>query len=135
MTLRVAVVGPCASGKSALVEALHEAGFEARHVVQEHSYVPAMWQRVSRPDILIYLDVDYPSAKARRPYIDWGPQRLADQAQRLAHARKHCHLYIDTSPLTREQVRDRVLCFVKSFEEVAGKQPDGEQPGGGRSAE
>lgn len=115
MTLRIAVVGPCVSGKSELVAALRQAGYEARHVAQEHSYVPAMWQRISQPDTLIYLDVDYEAAKARRPHIDWGPERLQEQAQRLAHAREHCDLYIDTSRLTREEVRNRVLQFVEAI--------------------
>jgi len=116
MSLRVAIVGPCVSGKSELVNALREAGYEARHVVQEHSYVPAMWQRISKPDVLIYLDVDYATAKMRRPYIDWGPERLQEQAARLAHARKHCHLYVQTSDLTREDVRCRALRFLEEWE-------------------
>jgi hypothetical protein len=110
--LRVAVVGPCVSGKSELVRALRAAGFEARHVVQEHSYVPTMWQRMANPDVLIYLDVDYATAKLRRPHIDWGPERLEVQASRLAHARRHCDLYIDTRTLSREEVQKRVLAFL-----------------------
>ncbi|HZD10794.1 MAG TPA: hypothetical protein VE553_05570 [Candidatus Binatia bacterium] len=113
---RIAVVGPCVSGKSELVGALREAGFEARHVAQEHSYVPEMWQRISRPDVLIYLDVDYATAKARRPYIDWGPERLREQAQRLAHARSHCQLYIDTSSISRQEVREKVFEFLEGLE-------------------
>lgn len=111
-SLRVAVVGPCVSGKSELVEALRGAGYEARHVVQEHSYVPSMWQQMSHPDVLVYLDVDYAAVKARRPRIDWGPERLEQQAVRLAHARRHCDLYVDTSGLSREQVREQVLDFL-----------------------
>lgn len=116
MSLRVAVVGPCVSGKSELVGALREAGYEARHVAQEHSYAPSMWQRISKPDLLIFLDVDYEAAKKRRPRINWGPERLEEQAVRLAHAREHCDLYVDTSNLSREAVRDRVLRFVRELE-------------------
>ncbi len=115
MSLRVAVVGPCVAGKSELVGALRAAGYEARHVVQEHSYVPAMWQRIAKPDLLVFLDVDYATAKKRRPRIDWGPARLAEQVQRLAHAREHCDLYIDTSDLTREEVRERVFRFLETL--------------------
>ena len=114
-SLRVAVVGPCVSGKSRLVEALRAAGYEARHVAQEHSYVPAMWQRISRPDVLVFLDVDYASALARRPHITWGPERLEEQAKRLAHARKHCDLYVDTSELNLEEVRDQVLDHLREL--------------------
>lgn len=110
---RLAIVGPCVSGKSELVNALRDAGYEARHVAQEHSYVPEMWQRMARPDVLIYLDVDYATAKARRPRIDWGPERLEEQAEKLAHARQHCDLYIDTSTLSRHEVRRRVFRFLE----------------------
>lgn len=113
--LRVAVVGPCVSGKSELVQALRQAGYEVRHVAQEHSYVPSMWQRISRPDVLVYLDVNYGAALARRPYIDWGPERLQKQAQRLSHARQECDLYVDTSPLSIGQVRRRVMRFLEEF--------------------
>ncbi|HSM58021.1 MAG TPA: hypothetical protein VK879_17835 [Candidatus Sulfomarinibacteraceae bacterium] len=114
--LRVAVVGPCVSGKTELVTALRESGYEARHVAQEHSYVPYMWERLSRPDVLIFLDVDYKAAKARRPTIDWGPERLQEQAERLGHAREHCDLYVDTSPLSIEEVRERVMGFLQRVE-------------------
>jgi adenylate kinase len=110
--LRVAVVGACAVGKSTLVSALRAAGYEARHVAQEHSYVPAMWQRISQPDVLIYLDADYETIMARRRPFAFTPADLAQQNQRLAHARLHCDLYIHTSALTPAEVRDRCLSFL-----------------------
>jgi RNase adaptor protein for sRNA GlmZ degradation len=112
-SLRVAVVGACAVGKSTLVSALREAGYEARHVAQEHSYVPAMWQRVSRPDVLIYLDADYETIMVRRPSFSFSPADLAEQKRRLAHARQHCDLYVDTSHLTPTEVRQRCLSFLE----------------------
>lgn len=114
-SLRVAVVGACASGKSVLVSALREAGYEARHVAQEHSYVPAMWQRIGRPDALIYLDADYDTIMARRPDFDFRPADLAEQNRRLAHARQHCDLYIDTSELTPAEVQQRSLSFLEEY--------------------
>ncbi len=62
----IAVVGPCASGKSMLVEHLQQRGYNAREVNQEHSYVPTMWQRFTKPDLLIYLDVSQETASERR---------------------------------------------------------------------
>lgn len=121
--LRVAVVGPCASGKSTLVNALRAAGYEARHTAQEHSYVPEMWQLISKPDVLVYLDVDYEAAKRRRPTLDGGPERLAIQHQRLAHARKHCHFYLDTSQMTEEQVQSDVLAFLKTGNHLQSRYP------------
>jgi thymidylate kinase len=113
--LRVAVVGACASGKSTLVDALREAGYEARHVAQEHSYVPHMWQRLARPDVLVYLDVNYDGIMARRPGFDFKPADLAEQSRRLAHARQHCDLYLDTGPLTPGEVQQKTLAFLKEI--------------------
>ena len=111
--IRVAVVGACASGKSMLVSALRQAGYEARHVAQEHSYVPAMWQRLTRPDLLVYLDVDFETIMDRRPHFDFRPRDLAEQNRRLAHAREHCDLFLDTSALTLAEVRARTLTFLE----------------------
>ena len=109
----MAVVGACAAGKSTLVEALRQADFEARHVAQEHSYVPAMWQRISRPEVLIYLDVSFEAIRKRRPTLSFRPEDLAEQNKRLAHARKHCHLYVDTSEIDAAEVRERTLSFLE----------------------
>jgi len=111
--LRIAVVGPCSAGKSTLTSALREAGYEARHPAQEHSFVPDMWQRMTKPDILIYLDVDYAGARERRPHIDGGPQRLAEQTRRLAHARMMCDFYLDTSGKNALEVREAVLDYLQ----------------------
>jgi len=113
--LRVAVVGPCASGKSTLAEALSRAGYEARQPAQEHSYVPSMWQKLTKPDLLIYLDVDYARSRERCPHIDGGPERLVEQRERLAHAREHCDLYLDTSGLTALQVSTTILQFLRDL--------------------
>lgn len=113
--LRVALVGPCASGKSTLAKILRTAGYDARQPAQEHSYVPAMWQKLTQPDLLIYLDVDYEAVVARRPQNAGSPQRLADQHQRLAHARQHCDLYLDTSDLSLAEVQMKVMAFLSQF--------------------
>lgn len=112
----VAVVGPCAAGKSLLVEALRERGHNAHEVAQEHSYVPAMWQRVTQPDSLIYLDVSWEEALRRRP-TDAGADWWAEQATRLRHAREHADLYVNTDGLTPEEVRRAVIAFLS---DVAG---------------
>ena len=113
--LRVAVVGPCSSGKSTLTNVLKTAGYEARHPAQEHSYVPDMWQRVTKPDLLIYLDVDYANARTRRPHIDGGPKRLKEQHFLLRHAREHCDFYLDTSGLSVGEVETAVLTFLNAL--------------------
>jgi len=102
---RVGVVGVCASGKSTLVEALVRLGYDARQCGQEHSYIPDMWQRLTRPEVLIYLDASPQVALQRRAMHSRGRDHAA-QRDRLAHAREHCQVYIDTDPLTPEQVLD-----------------------------
>ncbi len=117
--LRVAIVGPCSAGKSTLLPSLTAAGYEARQPAQEHSLVPDMWKRMTKPDILIYLDVSYPVARLRRPYIDGGPERLAQQHRRLAHARRCCDFYLDTSDYTPQQVRKAVLAYILDWQKDA----------------
>ncbi|MGB3716031.1 MAG: hypothetical protein WA996_16520 [Candidatus Promineifilaceae bacterium] len=113
--LRVAVVGACASGKSTLVTALRAMGFDARHVAQDHSFVPDMWRRIGQPDVLIFLDVNYETIKARRPKTTYRRSDLAEQERRLAHARENCNLSINTNPLAPEDVLAQALSFLNSL--------------------
>lgn len=108
----VAVVGPCGAGKTTLVAALRCQGVRAREVVQEHSYVPAMWQRLTRPDLLIYLQVSRQEAERRKgrelPIVYW-----RELTERLAHARMHADLLVDTDGLAPEGVLARVIEFLQ----------------------
>ncbi len=117
-TLKIALVGPCASGKSTLASELRAAGVrhEIRQPAQEHSYVANMWQRMTQPDLLVYLDVDFEHLRRRRPKNHGGPGRLAEQTERLAHARAHCDFYVDTSGLTPRQVKTAVLDFLRPYQ-------------------
>ena len=110
--LRVAVVGPCASGKSTLTAALRAAGYEARMPAQEHSYVADMWRRLVDPDVLIYLDITYEALLARRPHFG-EVEYLAREKARLRHARAHADLVVDTSQLTADEVRAVVMSFLR----------------------
>lgn len=111
--LRVAVVGPCSAGKSTLAKTLKSLGIDTRQPAQEHSYVLDMWRRVSRPDILIYLDVDYVNATRRRPHLGGGLPSLQMQQDRLIHARQHCDFYLDTSALSPDEVQEKVVSFLR----------------------
>jgi len=96
------------------VAALRAAGYDARHPAQEHSYVPDMWRRLVDPDVLIYLDLSYETYRARRPHDDAGPEYLDMQRARLAHAREHADLVVETSGMTAEEVGEWVLlCLIK----------------------
>ena len=111
---RIAVVGVCASGKTLLVDELRVHGYDARQCAQEHSYVADMWQRLSRPEVLVYLDASLPIIRCRRK-IDYGARYLETQRQRLAHARKHCHVYLDTDSLDGKQVLSWVIAALDSL--------------------
>lgn len=73
--------------------------------------MPAMWQRISNPDRLVYLYVSYSNTLIRRN-MDWSEQEYQEQIHRLRHAREHADLMIDTDPLNPEQVLTIVLEFI-----------------------
>ena len=108
----IGVVGPCGSGKSTLIERLEKHGFTCRHIAQEHSYVQAMWQIISKPDILIFLHASFPISTARRQ-LNWQEKDYEEQSRRLSHARQHAHIIINTDDLTPEQVLQKALDFLK----------------------
>ena len=112
----IAVVGPCTSGKSTLVRALRARGYNAREVVQEHSHVPTMWQRITQPDLLIYLNVSWEIAHQRRP-TDAGTDWWDELARRLHHARQHADLYIDTDELTPQDILERTTAFLSMLQD------------------
>lgn len=110
---RIVVVGPCAAGKSTLVANLRSKGYDVRSCVQEHSYMPDLWQRFSEADVLIYLDAQLPTIARRQRRSDWAQERLDVQRERLAHAREHCDFYLATDSLTRGEVAKRVERFLR----------------------
>jgi cytidylate kinase len=110
----IGIVGPCGSGKSTLSAGLQQHGYVCRHIAQEHSYVPAMWRKISNPDVLIYLNASFPVSTARRK-LNWQKQDHDEQLRRLDHARQHANLLIDTDDLTPEQVLQKVLNYLKEI--------------------
>ena len=99
---RVVVVGPCASGKSTLVQRLRALGFDAVACGQEHSEIAALWRR-GDPDVLIALDLDLATLRRRRG-ADWPERIYADQRRRLATARAAADIVIDAGALSADQV-------------------------------
>jgi cytidylate kinase len=108
----IGVVGPCGSGKSTLIVGLESAGFRCRHITQEHSYVPYMWERITNPDLLIYLNSSFEVSTQRRK-LNWNEAEYREQLQRLAHARQHADLILETDDLSSAQVLERALNFIK----------------------
>lgn len=115
MNLCIGVVGPCAAGKTTLVRKLRGLGYNVRHIAQEHSCVPTMWRRITNPNILIYLDVNYQNTLHRKQ-LNWTLQEYQEQLSRLAHAREHADLIIDTNPLTEDEVSQIAIDFIENWE-------------------
>jgi thymidylate kinase len=110
----VGIVGPCSAGKTTLGNALRARGYHIKEILQEHSFAPSMWQRLTHPDILIYLDVTMEEAARReglaKPYPWWEEERR----ERLAHARQHCDLYVETTRLSPQEILTRVIAFLET---------------------
>ena len=111
--MRIGIVGPCAAGKTTLQNNLTRLGYEARAIAQEHSGVQYMWQRVTQPDVLVFLDASL-STICHRLNVNWEQSYIDEQQRRLAHARAHADCLIDTNPLTPEQVCKRTIAFLES---------------------
>lgn len=109
---RLALVGVCGSGKSTIGALLRSRGYEVREPAQEHSGVPDMWQLLSKPDFLIYLDANWNTVNRRRD-VDWEPGYIEEQQRRLAHARANANLYIPTDTLTPAQILAQILTFLR----------------------
>jgi deoxyadenosine/deoxycytidine kinase len=110
----IGVVGPCGSGKSTLIAGLERHGYVCRHIAQEHSYVPTMWQKISKPDLLIYLEASFPVSTTRRK-LNWQRKDHDEQLRRLSHARRHAQIVIDTDDLTPDEVLQKVLEFLEDL--------------------
>lgn len=108
----IGVVGPCGSGKSTLIAGLEKYGYRCRHIAQEHSYVKRMWQVITKPNILIFLQSSFENSTSRRK-LNWIPADYEEQQRRLSHAREHADLVIDTNMLDAEQVLVRALDYLK----------------------
>lgn len=110
--MRILIVGPCASGKTTLERGLCQMGYDAHSAAQEHSYVPTMWCRVHKPDVLIYLDANLATVRERSG-SHWEPRELERLKDRLSHARAHCDLYVCTDDLTEEEVLESAWRFLE----------------------
>jgi deoxyadenosine/deoxycytidine kinase len=104
----IGVVGVCGSGKSSLVDGLAAHGYVARHIAQEHSYVPDMWQRLTNPAILIYLQVSYDNTLKRKNFR-WTEQEYQEQIRRIQHAIDHADIIIETDQYSPDDILQIVL--------------------------
>jgi hypothetical protein len=72
-----------------------------------------MWQKITNPGILIFLDASFPISTARRK-LTWQKQDHDEQYRRLSHAHQHASLVIDTDSLTPQQVLEMALNYLQS---------------------
>jgi thymidylate kinase len=110
----IGVVGPCGSGKSTLIAGLEKHGYRCRHIAQEHSYVKTMWQVITKPDILIYLECSFENSTSRRK-LNWLPGDHEEQLRRLSHSRQNADIIIDTNTLTPEEVLTQALIQLRGL--------------------
>jgi deoxyadenosine/deoxycytidine kinase len=108
----IGIVGACGSGKSTLLAALEKHGYRCRHIAQEHSYVKQMWQIITKPNILIFLDCSFENCTQRRK-LNWLISDYEEQQKRLSHAREHANLIIDTNKFNEDEVLMQVLNYFK----------------------
>jgi thymidylate kinase len=110
--LKIGLVGVCGAGKTTLTNALKPYYQNVRQIAQEHSYVPDMWQRLVKPDVLIFLEVSYQVTLQRKSFY-WTEKEYQVQQERLRHARRHADLHINTNQYSPEEIRDIVLEFLE----------------------
>ena len=108
----IGIVGPCGSGKSTLIAGLEKYGYRCRHIAQEHSYVKHMWQVITNPDILIFLECSFENSTTRRK-LNWQPADYDEQMHRLSHARAHANFINDTNIFDSENVLAQALNYLK----------------------
>ncbi|MEW6093540.1 MAG: hypothetical protein AB1531_06195 [Chloroflexota bacterium] len=108
----IGIVGPCGAGKSTLANGLKLHGYNARAVVQEHSYVQTMWKQMTNPDVLIFLQASH-SVGAHRRNMSWTETEWEEQQKRLQHAREHADFFLDTDMLDISEVLHKVLGFLE----------------------
>jgi thymidylate kinase len=71
-----------------------------------------MWQTVTNPDVLIFLDVAYRET-LRRGQPDWTEKDYEEEQRRLEHARNNADLTIDTNKHTQEKVLRLALAYLR----------------------
>lgn len=108
----IGIVGSCGSGKSTLLAELEKRGYRCRHIAQEHSYVKQMWQIITKPNILIFLDCSFENCTKRRK-LNWLVSDYEEQQRRLSHAREHADIIIDTNKFNADEVLNLALEFLE----------------------
>ncbi len=104
----VVIVGPCGAGKTTLARGLQALGYAARAVAQEHSGIATLWRHGGEPAAVVFLEADPATISARRSN-EFPVWLHTEQLRRLADARAHAALTLDTTPLSVAEVRGLVI--------------------------
>lgn len=80
--------------------------------------MPDMWQRISQPEFLIFLDASFETC-TRRKQLDWVLGEYQEQQDRLRHARAHCDVYLATDRMTPPEV------VAQALQALGGTPPNG----------
>lgn len=111
---RIAVAGVCGSGKTTIVDRLRQRGFDAYVVSQEHSIIRDLWKHQD-PSALVFLDIRLETVRTRRSN-DWPSWMYDLQQDRLADARAHATVTIETDNYSIEETVDLILQVLKQRE-------------------
>lgn len=109
--MKVAVVGGCASGKSTIAERLRDLGYDAYVVGQEHSEIEDLWRRQS-PDRVVFLETSLEAVRQRRDRY-WPEWLFHRQVKRLAWARKHADVIVNTEETSEEDAMEAILTGIQ----------------------
>jgi adenylate kinase family enzyme len=116
----IGIVGPCGSGKSTITAGLLKIGLNIKSICQEHSYVPAMWQRITNPDVLVFLDASHDET-VRRKQLNWTVEEYLEQHRRLLHAREHADVYLFTDGSTPVETMRELLSTLQENGLIQGR--------------
>jgi hypothetical protein len=71
-----------------------------------------MWQRLTRPDVLVYLEASLDTLQSHRPTSEWTAARLAEARHRLRHAARHADLRLSVDGVSAEETARQVLEYL-----------------------
>ena len=75
--------------------------------------MPTLWQQFDRPAYLIYLGASLEDQETRRQDVTWSAAAHQEEARRLAHAREHADVRIDTGKFSPAEVLQVALAFLQ----------------------
>lgn len=74
-----------------------------------------MWHLLTKPDILIFLEVSYEKTLERKP-LNWTREEYELQLQRLQHAYEHADIHINTDLLSPTELLNTALHEIQNLE-------------------